>query len=233
MKTSAALTLSIAFIWTSAATSRAAIVTFDLTNGTGQVPTNTTFTGDNTTTFLVADGGTIPDETQGTGLTATFDFGGGYNQVADLGISDNNGASQWVGGTGDIIDVTFNQDVLLQSIWFSSGVNGRRVGAQPILDQGGANVALAALQSPAVNNRDLYEVDWSTDASNAVLSAGQVLRLTYPGSPTLTGDIGFVGAISVETVAATAAAVPEPASFTLLALLGVALFGRGSRRRRR
>ena len=190
------------------------VVTFDFTDGTGRAEGNSTlgsFPGDNNdigTGLWFAAGlhptGTLSDDTHGTGLTITVRDAqsGEIGEVDDLGIASNDNV--WQNGSGDILDITFNKDVLLQTVYVSSGNNGHGIGANVTLDQGGADTALTGLNR-VVNNRQLFPLDFSGDANNTMLAAGDVLRLTPNNDGT---DRGWVGGIAVE--------VPEPATMLLL-----------------
>jgi len=204
------------------------VVTFDFTDGTGRAQGNSTlgsFPGDNNdigTGLWFAAGlhpsGTLSDDTHGTGLTITVldAQSGNIGEIDDLGIASNDNV--WKNSSGDILDITFNKDVLLQTVYVSSGNSWHGIGANVTLDQGGADTALTGL-GRAVNNRQLFSLDFSGDASNTMLAAGEVLRLT----PYNDGDDrGWVGGMAVEVI-------PEPATMALLAIGGSAL----ARRRRR
>ncbi len=198
------------------------VVTFDFTDGTGIAegnPTLGSFPGDNNdigTGLWFAAGnhpsGTLSDDTHGTGLTITVHDAQSsrIGEVDDLGIASNENV--WQNSSGDILDITFNKDVLLQTVYVSSGNGGHIIGANVTLDQGGADTALTGL-SRVVNNRQLFPLDFSGDANNTMLAAGEVLRLTPNNDGT---DRGWVGGIAVDVV-------PEPATMALLALGGLAM----------
>jgi len=199
-----------------AGTANAALI-FDLSNGTAKLPGEPagSLPGNNTT-FLTASGQTLSDDVGGSGLTVTVTPGGGFKQIEDLGLADTNGDDTWNGGEGDVIDFVFNQDIKLDAFYFSSGVGNRVIGGQPILDFDGSDTTLAA-QEVTVSDRAQYRVEWTNDASNTTLLAGDTLRLTYPGSPTtLAGDKGWVGAIEVTVI-------PEPSAVALLGIAGLCL----------
>ncbi len=200
------------------------VVTFDFTDGTGRAegnPTLGSFPGDNNdigTGLWFAAGnhpsGTLSDDTHGTGLTITVHDAQSsqIGEVNDLGIAS--AENVWQNSSGDILDITFNKDVLLQTVYVSSG-NNHTIGANVTLDQGGADTALTGLNR-VVNNRQLFPLDFSGDANNTMLAAGEVLRQTPNNDGT---DRGWVGGIAVEVI-------PEPATLGLLIMGAAALLRR-------
>ena len=151
--------------------------------------------------------GTLVD---GSGLTVTFTTGSGnFDATAtSLGVDATGNANEVE--PGESFSITFNQDVFLTQIDFSSFNNTTDALDLTI----GANPTIAADGTQA---GDIFNI-----STNNFVAAGQTVQFVGVGTGNGVGILNF----TVETVTA----VPEPSS---LAVLGALACGIGVRRRRR
>lgn len=180
----------------------------------------------NASNFLASGVGsdTLTDTESGNNLIMTVDPSGNTSIASDVGLGDDaNASTAWNGG--DTIDFTFDQDVILDTVWVNHGDGGgtRTIEVQAILNPGVDQVDLGILSFTGVKNLPLISDNalefGDVLGGDTVLLAGQVLRLIAPG----TTDNGRIAGITVRTI-------PTPAALPAgLAMLGIA----AARRRRR
>jgi hypothetical protein len=207
IKRSCIATLALAAL---AGSAHAAAVIFDLSSGGAGGSIG--FTADNTTYLDPGHSGgwadlttfTLSDDTQGTGLTMTLSNTGQtiVTQASNtVGLGTSQGSSGW--DNGDTINITFNQDVTLNSIWFNAGQDGRATGITPTVH----TTTLTTLTGSSASGSNVAtELVWD---DSTVLVAGQVLSLAH-NSP---DDGTVVGLIGLQVTA-----IPEPSSFALIGL---------------